>query len=79
MARKKAAPAQEPTSEEVAQEIARSLLMSAEMFAPIREATNAYKNSYVNEGWSPDAAEAVAVQYHSVLCQGFLAGVSNNE
>lgn len=53
--------------------------MSAEMFAPIREATNAYKNSYVNEGWSPDAAEAVAVQYHSVLCQGFLAGVSNNE
>jgi hypothetical protein len=69
----------EPTLEEITHGITDSLINAAQMFEPIREATNAYRDKCINEGWSQDAAEAMAVQYHAILCQGFLAGVSGGE
>lgn len=43
------------------------------VLGPLRDAVNGYKQSYVDRGWSQEAAEAMAVQYHSIMIGQFAA------
>ena len=63
--------------EEFASMFASNLMAMGEMFAPLREATQAYKQSYIDMGWSEAAAESAALQYHAVVCNGFMMQENN--
>lgn len=77
---KKKNSSKEPISpREIAIVFAQDLMAMGEIFAPLREATQAYKQSYIDMGWSQEAAEAAAVQYHAVICNGVMNNGIGNE
>lgn len=65
-------PKWDPT--QLASEFAKSLQDTYEIFNPLREAVVGYKAQYVAEGFSEGAAEAMAVQYHSIIIMKFAPG-----
>lgn len=69
--RKLPSPQQSPG--ELAHEFAKSCANFSEILAPLRDATNGYKQSYMADGWSEEAAEAMAVQYHAAMIAPFIS------
>lgn len=47
------------------QELAIALLNMAELLVPIREAVDGYRSDLIRNGYSPEAAESMAVSYHN--------------
>ena len=47
------------------QMLAEALLKMNDMLAPVREAIDGYRADLIRNGYSPEAAESMAVSYHN--------------
>lgn len=54
---------------EVANELAQAVAQVREMLAPVDEATLGYRRQLEENGWSPQAAEQMALSFHTLLLQ----------
>lgn len=77
MARKQPEP--EKTLEEWIQQASIMMADLNELYGPVREAVVGYKKSYMDNGFSEEAAEACAVQYHAALMMHFERAGQNEQ
>ena len=47
------------------QALVEALLTMAELLVPVREAVDGYRSDLIRNGYSPEAAESMAVGYHN--------------
>lgn len=50
--------------DEVAHQLAQAVAQMREMLAPVDEATLGYRRQLEENGWSPEAAEEMALSFH---------------
>ena len=70
---KKKAP-RPPDPDDFAHEVAKGVVFMSASLEPVYEATKGYRDKCANDGWGPEAAEAMAVQYHAILLANFMPG-----
>lgn len=56
-----------PDPHDFANQLAEAIAKFNQMIAPIDEASVGYRHRLEEQGWSPTAAEAMALNYHSQL------------
>lgn len=60
---------------DLSQQLATALLEMTSMFKPIGEAVDGYRADLENRGYSPTAAEAMAMEFHSYLMAQMMSGL----
>lgn len=55
-------------------QLAEGIATMREMLAPIDEATAGYRKQLEAAGWSPTAAETMALQFHALLMAQLITG-----